>query len=169
MCRLAHGELAWLFLEPDKGLDHCPRILLSCFRARTSAPRLWLIVCVPPISDVVRVCARLRAARHRQHHHPHDAPLRLRQLHAQLLHLLRQRQGGPIAMSILGTSPILGTSRPLEYRHMPSTKFFTSSPSPLCQQNVYTVCLNIRGHFLTLLHLSVWKAQFFRAKNGNLS
>ena len=23
-------------LEPDAGLDHCPRILLSCFRAGTS-------------------------------------------------------------------------------------------------------------------------------------
>ena len=34
---LAHGKLAWLFIEPDTGLDHCPRILLSCFRARTSA------------------------------------------------------------------------------------------------------------------------------------
>ena len=32
----AHGELAGLFLEPDTGLDHCPRILLSCFRTRTS-------------------------------------------------------------------------------------------------------------------------------------
>ena len=28
--------MAWLFLEPDIGLDHCPTILLSCFRARTS-------------------------------------------------------------------------------------------------------------------------------------
>ena len=36
MCCLAHRELAWLFLEPDTGLDHCPRILLSCFRARAS-------------------------------------------------------------------------------------------------------------------------------------
>ena len=26
-----------LFLEPDTGLDHCPRILLSCLRVRTSA------------------------------------------------------------------------------------------------------------------------------------
>ena len=25
----AHGELAWLFLEPDTELDQCPRILLS--------------------------------------------------------------------------------------------------------------------------------------------
>ena len=33
---MAHGELAWFFLEPDTGLDHCLRILLSCFRARTS-------------------------------------------------------------------------------------------------------------------------------------
>ena len=33
---MAHGELAWLSLEPDTGLDNCPRILLSCFRARTS-------------------------------------------------------------------------------------------------------------------------------------
>ena len=36
MCCLAYGELSWLFLEPDAGLSHCPRILLSCFRARTS-------------------------------------------------------------------------------------------------------------------------------------
>ena len=36
LCCLAHGELAWLFLEPDTGLHHCPIILLSCFRARTS-------------------------------------------------------------------------------------------------------------------------------------
>ena len=34
---MAYRELAWLFLEPDTGLDHCPRILLSCFRARISA------------------------------------------------------------------------------------------------------------------------------------
>ena len=34
---MAHGKLAWLFLGPDSGLDHCPIILLSCFRARTSA------------------------------------------------------------------------------------------------------------------------------------
>ena len=34
---LSHEELAWLILEPDTGLDHCLRILLSCFRARTSA------------------------------------------------------------------------------------------------------------------------------------
>ena len=26
----------WLFLEPDTGWDCCPRILLWCFRARTS-------------------------------------------------------------------------------------------------------------------------------------
>ena len=37
MCCMAHGELAWLFLELDTGLDHCPRIVLSCFRARTSS------------------------------------------------------------------------------------------------------------------------------------
>ena len=36
LCSLTHGELAWLFLEPDTGLNHCPRILPSCFRARTS-------------------------------------------------------------------------------------------------------------------------------------
>ena len=36
VCCWAHGELAWLFLEPDTGLDHCPRILLSYFRGRTS-------------------------------------------------------------------------------------------------------------------------------------
>ena len=29
-------KLAYLLLEPDTGLDHCPRILLSCLRARTS-------------------------------------------------------------------------------------------------------------------------------------
>ena len=32
-----HRELAWLFLEPDTGLDHSPGILLSCFKQRTSA------------------------------------------------------------------------------------------------------------------------------------
>ena len=26
---MAHGELAWLFLEPDTGLDNCPKILLK--------------------------------------------------------------------------------------------------------------------------------------------
>ena len=36
MCCWGHGELVWHFLEPDTGLDHCPRILLSCFRARIS-------------------------------------------------------------------------------------------------------------------------------------
>ena len=36
LCCLAHRELACLFHEPDTGLDHCLRILLSCFRARTS-------------------------------------------------------------------------------------------------------------------------------------
>ena len=36
---MAHGELAWLFLEPGRGLDHGPRILLSCFKARISAGR----------------------------------------------------------------------------------------------------------------------------------
>ena len=40
LCSVAHGELAWLFLEPDTELDHCPRILLSCFRARISVGRL---------------------------------------------------------------------------------------------------------------------------------
>ena len=33
MCCLARGELAWLFLEPDIGLDHCLRIPVLCFRA----------------------------------------------------------------------------------------------------------------------------------------
>ena len=33
---MANGELAWPFLAPDTGLDHCLRILLSCFRARIS-------------------------------------------------------------------------------------------------------------------------------------
>ena len=36
MCCLAHGDLDWIFPEPDTGLDHCLRILLLCFRARTS-------------------------------------------------------------------------------------------------------------------------------------
>ena len=35
-------ELAWLFLKPDTGLDHCPRILLMCFRARTTAPHCFM-------------------------------------------------------------------------------------------------------------------------------
>ena len=35
-------KLAWLFLEPDTRLDHCLRILLVCFRARTSALRIYL-------------------------------------------------------------------------------------------------------------------------------
>ena len=35
---LTHGELDWLFLEPDRGLDRCPRILLLCFRSMNSAP-----------------------------------------------------------------------------------------------------------------------------------
>ena len=39
LCCLAHGELALLFLEPDAGVDHCPRIPLSCFRARTCGLR----------------------------------------------------------------------------------------------------------------------------------
>ena len=30
----------WAFLEPDTGLDHCPRILLLCFTARISAVSL---------------------------------------------------------------------------------------------------------------------------------
>ena len=33
---MSHRELDWLFLAPDTGLDHCPRILLSCFKARIS-------------------------------------------------------------------------------------------------------------------------------------
>ena len=32
-------HLPWLFLEPDTRLDHCPRILLSFFRARISVDR----------------------------------------------------------------------------------------------------------------------------------
>ena len=40
LCFVAHGELARLFIEPDAGSDHCPRILLSCFRARTSDRKL---------------------------------------------------------------------------------------------------------------------------------
>ena len=35
-------KLTWLFLEPDTRLDHCLRILLVCFRARTSALRIYL-------------------------------------------------------------------------------------------------------------------------------
>ena len=37
LCCLVRRELAWLFLEPDTGMDNCPRILLSCLRAWTSA------------------------------------------------------------------------------------------------------------------------------------
>ena len=37
LCAVWLMKLAWLLLQPDAGLDHCPRILLSCFRARTSA------------------------------------------------------------------------------------------------------------------------------------
>ena len=40
---LAYGELACLFLEPDSGLDSCQRILLSCFRPKTSALMLVVI------------------------------------------------------------------------------------------------------------------------------
>ena len=35
---MAYEELAWLFFEPDTGLEHFLRILLSCFRARASVP-----------------------------------------------------------------------------------------------------------------------------------
>ena len=35
---------AWLFLEPHTVLDHCLRILLSCFRARTSGLSLGLLI-----------------------------------------------------------------------------------------------------------------------------
>ena len=45
LCCLGHGELAWLFYEPDRGLDHSPRILLSCFRARTSECQLSPAFC----------------------------------------------------------------------------------------------------------------------------
>ena len=38
LCCLAHKELTWFFPDPDTGLDHCPRILLLCFRTRTSVP-----------------------------------------------------------------------------------------------------------------------------------
>ena len=44
---MAHGELAWLFLEPDTGVDHCPRTLLSFFKARSSAVRLHPIIPTP--------------------------------------------------------------------------------------------------------------------------
>ena len=40
--RLCCLATAWLFLDPDTELDHCPRILLSCFRGRTSAPTSFL-------------------------------------------------------------------------------------------------------------------------------
>ena len=40
LCCLAHGELAWLVLEPDTGLDHCLRILLSRSRALEQGPLL---------------------------------------------------------------------------------------------------------------------------------
>ena len=43
LCSLAHRELAWLILEPDTGLDHCPRILLSCFKARISEAKTTTI------------------------------------------------------------------------------------------------------------------------------
>ena len=36
LCCLAHGELAWLILEPHTGQGDCLKILLSCFRARPS-------------------------------------------------------------------------------------------------------------------------------------
>ena len=41
---LAHRELALLFHEPDTGLDHCPRILLSYFRATIGGHGLSLWV-----------------------------------------------------------------------------------------------------------------------------
>ena len=34
LCCLSNGELGWLFHELDTGLNHCLRILLSCFRVR---------------------------------------------------------------------------------------------------------------------------------------
>ena len=56
LCCLAHVELAWLILEPDTRLEHCPRILLSGFRARTSAsslPHLRSFVPPPPLPKTI--------------------------------------------------------------------------------------------------------------------
>ena len=41
-------ELPWLFLEPDRGLDHCPGIILSCFGARTSVDN-WEMKLLSPL------------------------------------------------------------------------------------------------------------------------
>ena len=49
---MAFGELAWLFLEPDTALDQCPRILLSCFRARISGGRPTSLLLPSPQSIV---------------------------------------------------------------------------------------------------------------------
>ena len=53
LCCLAHGELAWLFLEPDTGLDHCPRILLQRFRARTSASNRYLFALLTSSPEIL--------------------------------------------------------------------------------------------------------------------
>ena len=45
------GEVAWLFLEPDTGLDHYQRILLSGFRSRTSDSQLT-------ISEMDKTCRK---------------------------------------------------------------------------------------------------------------
>ena len=67
---MAHGELAWLFFEPVTGLDHCPIILLSCFRA-TTLSRAWSANCIHlspqpshffsfgDFSQVLRDCSKL--------------------------------------------------------------------------------------------------------------
>ena len=72
-----YGELAWLFLEPHIWLHHCPRILLSCLRVRTSVPRdfetfLSLAFITPnwgfmtwlgrPLAPPPRCCCRTRAS-----------------------------------------------------------------------------------------------------------
>ena len=54
MCCFAQGELTWLVMEPQTGLEDCLKILLSCFRARTSeqqSPRGDLGVIAERIAD----------------------------------------------------------------------------------------------------------------------
>ena len=73
LCCLAHGELAWLLLEPYTGLDHCPIILLSGFRARISGHvkiflgyilKFWLDINRDPC--IVESYFRLNCSGHRQ-------------------------------------------------------------------------------------------------------
>ena len=49
--RLCAIWLVWLFLEPDTGLYHCPRILLSRFRARISACEFCEFCCCSSRTD----------------------------------------------------------------------------------------------------------------------